>query len=40
MSTTEMQRAPAVIKLPPAERSAYETTGSGREREQDAVPLM
>ena len=28
MSTTEMQRAPAVIKLPPAGRSACGTTHS------------
>jgi hypothetical protein len=30
MSTTEMQRAPAVIKLPPAERSLFDLTQSAR----------
>src|SRR5215211_8247688 len=29
MSTTEMQRAPALIKLPPAERSLLVAAGSG-----------
>ena len=34
-------RHPATLsRLSPAQRSAYEGTGRGRERDQDAVPLM